>query len=88
VPSLVKIGSVVLEKKSKMLKFTDRQTDEQTDGTTDGRQTTGDQKSSFELSAQMSKKWSLDDVKNFIRVISCAEKEGKTEDSVVHDFYP
>jgi hypothetical protein len=21
-------------------------------------------------------------------VISCAEKEGKTEDSVVHDFYP
>jgi hypothetical protein len=28
VPSLVKIGPVVLEKKSKMLKFTDRQTDD------------------------------------------------------------
>jgi hypothetical protein len=49
VPSLVKIGPVVLEKKSKMLKFTDRQTDGQTDG-----RTTGDQNSSLELSAQVS----------------------------------
>ena len=40
-PSLVKIGPVVLEKKSKIEKFTDRrtdrQTDRQTDGQTDGR---------------------------------------------------
>jgi hypothetical protein len=50
VPSLVKIGPSVLEKKSKMSKFTDGQTD----GQTDGRQTKGDQKSSLELSAQVS----------------------------------
>jgi hypothetical protein len=41
-----------------MLKFLqtdrDRQTDRQKDGQTDGRRTTGDQKSSLELSAQVS----------------------------------
>ena len=42
VPSLVEIGPVVLEKKMKSL---------QTDGQTVGRRTTGDQKSSLELSA-------------------------------------
>ena len=57
-PSLVEIGSVVLEKKLdenvKSLQ-TDRRTDGQTDGQTDdGRRTTGDQKSSLELSAQVS----------------------------------
>jgi hypothetical protein len=41
VPSLVKIDSLVLERKSKMYKFTD------------GRRTMGDQKSSLELSAQV-----------------------------------
>jgi hypothetical protein len=45
-PSLVKIGPAVLEKKSKMQNFTDRQTD--------GRRTKGDQNSSLELSAQVS----------------------------------
>jgi hypothetical protein len=35
VPSLVKIGPVVVEKKLKMLKFTDGQTDRHTDGWTD-----------------------------------------------------
>ena len=52
VPSLVKIGLLVLEKKSKIVKFY-RRTDGQTD---DGRRTTGNQKSSFELSAQVSEK--------------------------------
>ena len=55
-PSLVEIGPVVLEKKSKIGKVyrgTDRQTVGQTDRQTD-RQTTGDQKSSLELSAQVS----------------------------------
>ena len=48
VPSLVKIGPVVLEKKMKMWKVfrqTDRQTDRLTDGRTDRRRTTGNQKS-------------------------------------------
>ena len=56
-PSLVEIGPVVLEKKSKIGKVyrrTDRQTDRQTDGQTDRRRTKGDQKSSLELSAQVS----------------------------------
>ena len=44
-PSLVEIGSVVPEK-MKCKQFTDRQID--------GRWTTSDQKSSLELSAQMS----------------------------------
>ena len=43
----------VLEKKSKIGKVY-RQTDGQTDGRTDKRRTTGDQKSSLELSAQVS----------------------------------
>jgi hypothetical protein len=43
VQSLLKIGPVVLEKKSKKC----------TDGQTDGRRTTGNQKSSLELSAQV-----------------------------------
>jgi hypothetical protein len=43
--SLAKIDPVVLEKKSKMSKFKDRQTDSRT---------TGYQKSSLELSAQVS----------------------------------
>ena len=47
-PSLVEIGPVVLEKKSKIGKVY-RRTDRQTDGQTDG-----DQKSSLELSAQVS----------------------------------
>ena len=57
VPSLVEIGPVVLEKKMKMWKVyrqMDGQTDRQTDGRTDRRRTTGDQKSSLELSAQVS----------------------------------
>ena len=45
---LVEISPVVLEKKMKM--FTDRRTDRQTDR----RRTKGDQKSSLELSAQVS----------------------------------
>ena len=49
VPSLVKIGPVVLEKKSKIGKVY-----RQTDRRTDRRWTTGDQKSSLELSAQVS----------------------------------
>ena len=51
VPSLVEVGPVVLEKKMKMGKVY-RQTDGRTDGWTD-RRTTGDQKSSPELSAQV-----------------------------------
>ena len=46
-PSLVEIGPVVLEKNENVKSL-------QTDGQTDGRQTTGDPKSSLELSAQMS----------------------------------
>ena len=46
-PSLVEIGPVVLDKKMKIWKNL------QTDGQMDG-QTTGDQKSSLELSAQVS----------------------------------
>ena len=60
-PSLIEVGPVVLEKKSKIGKvyrLTDRQTDRQTDGQmdrqTDRRRTKGDQKSSLELSAQVS----------------------------------
>ena len=49
-PSLVEIGPVVLEKKMKMLKVY-RQTDRRTDRQTDTRRTTGDQKSSLELSS-------------------------------------
>jgi hypothetical protein len=45
VPSLVKIGLVVLEKNSKMWKFTNKQMI---------RRTTGNQKISLELSALMS----------------------------------
>ena len=52
-PSLVEIGPVVLEKKSKIGKVY-RRTDRQTDGQTDRRRTKGDQKSSLELSAQVS----------------------------------
>ena len=52
-PSLVKIGPVVLEKKLKIGKVYG-QTDRQTDGRTERRRTTGDQKNSFELSAQVS----------------------------------
>jgi hypothetical protein len=48
VPIQVKIGPVVLEKKWKMLKFTDRRMD---------RRTTGDQYSSIELSAQWKVSW-------------------------------
>ena len=47
-PSLVDIGPVVLEKKMKMWKVTDRQMD--------GQKITGDQKTSLELSAQVSLK--------------------------------
>ena len=50
-PSFVEIGPVVMEKKLK--KVRSFQTDGQTDGQGDGR-TTGDQKSSLELSAQVS----------------------------------
>ena len=50
-PSLVKIGPVGLEKKSKIGKVYS-----QTDGQTDRRRTTGDQKSSIELTAQVSYK--------------------------------
>ena len=46
-PLLVEIGPVVLEKKLKCEKFTDEQTD-------DIQQTTGNQKSSLKLSAQVS----------------------------------
>ena len=53
VPSLVEIGPVVLEKKIKMWKVY-RQTDGWTDGRTDRRRTTGDQKSSLELTAEVS----------------------------------
>ena len=49
-PSLVKIGQVDLEKKSKIVKV-----DRQTDGETD-RRTTGDQNSSLELPAEVAKK--------------------------------
>ena len=54
-PSSVEIGPVVLEKMSKIhvgkvYRLTDRQTARQTDR----RQTKGDQKSSLELSAQVS----------------------------------
>ena len=52
-PSLVEIGQVVLEKMSKIGKVY-RRTDGQTDGQTDRRRTKGDQKSSLELSAQVS----------------------------------
>ena len=52
-PSLVEIWRVVLEKKSKIGKVY-RRTDGLTDGRTDRRRTTGDQKSSRELSAQVS----------------------------------
>ena len=48
-PNLVEIGPVVLEKKSKIGNVYRR-----TDGQTDRRRTTGDQKSSLELSAQVS----------------------------------
>jgi hypothetical protein len=48
VPSLVKIGPVVLEKKENVKVY------KQTDGKTDGRRTTGDQNNSLELSAQVS----------------------------------
>ena len=54
VPSLAVIGPLVLEKKMKMWKVyrqTDRQTDGQTDGRTDWLRTTGEQKTSLELSA-------------------------------------
>ena len=46
---MVKICQVVLEKKMKICKW-----DRQTEGQTDGQRTTGYQKSSFELSAQLS----------------------------------
>ena len=49
VPSFVEIGLVVLEKKSKIGKVY-----RQTDGWTNRRRTTGNQKSSLELSAQVS----------------------------------
>ena len=52
-PSLVEIGPVVLEKKSK-IGIVYRQTDRQTDRRTDRRRTKGDQKSSLELPAQVS----------------------------------
>ena len=52
-PSLVEIGPVVLEKKSKIGKVY-RRIDRQTDGQTDRRRTKGDQKSSLKLSAQVS----------------------------------
>ena len=48
VPSLVEIGSVVLRKKMNSL-----QTDGRREGRPDKQRTTGDQKSSLELSAQM-----------------------------------
>ena len=48
-PSLVEIGPVILEKKSKIGKVYER-----TDRQTDRRQTKGDQKGSLELSAQVS----------------------------------
>ena len=53
VPSLVEIGPVVLEMKMKMWKVY-KQTDRGMDRQTVGRRTTGDQKSSLELSAQVS----------------------------------
>jgi hypothetical protein len=57
-PSVVKIGPVVLEKKSNMLKFIDgqtyRQTDRRTDGKKDGLRKKCDQKRSLEPSAQVS----------------------------------
>ena len=53
VPSLVEIVPVVLEKNMYMWKVY-RQTDGRTDGRTDRRRTTGDLKSSLELSAQVS----------------------------------
>jgi hypothetical protein len=55
VPSLVKIGPVVLEKNSEVENVkVYRRTDGQTDRKTDGCRTMGDLKSSLELSAQVS----------------------------------
>ena len=56
-PSLVKIGPVVLEKKSqigKVHRLTHRRTDGRTDRRIDRRRTINDQKRSLELSAQIS----------------------------------
>ena len=52
VPSSVEIGSVVLEKKTKMVKFYDN--DDNNDNDDDGLRTNFDQKSSLEPSAQVS----------------------------------
>ena len=56
--SLVKIGQMVLDKKSKIGKV-DRQTDGQTD-----RRTTSDQNSSLELAAEVAKKSSKSQLQN------------------------
>ena len=53
VPSLVEIGSVVLEKKMKMWKVYDNEDNNDDD---DGQRTNFDQKSSLQSSAQGSKK--------------------------------
>ena len=52
-PSLVEIGQMGSGEEDINVKSsqTNRQTDGQTNGQTDGRQTTGDQKSTLELSA-------------------------------------
>ena len=55
---LVEICPVVLEKKIKKRKVY-RQTDGWTDGRTDRRRMTGDQKSSLELSAQVSEQLTM-----------------------------
>ena len=52
VPSLVEIGSVVLEKKMKMWKVYDNDDNEDNNDDDDGQQTNFDQKSSLQSSAQ------------------------------------
>ena len=55
VPSLVEIGSVVLEKKMKMIEIYNNNNDNN-DNNEDGQQTNFDQKSSLEPSAQVNLK--------------------------------
>ena len=55
-PSLVEIGSVVLEKKMKMLKVYNNNKNDNDDNNKDGQQTNFDQKSSLEPSAQVNLK--------------------------------
>ena len=53
-PSLGKIGLVVLEKKIKMGKVYDNKNNDENDGDNDGQRTNFDEKSSLEPSAQVS----------------------------------